>query len=601
MEFDPLRICRVVLRRDEDGNPTETWVDPRALDENGRILSGLGVNARGEPTVRFGSPMARAAGESCWPERFPEEAVEKLKLEKGAYAWDCNPGEAPILMADLSLKPLAEIKIGDEIVGFETDTSPRREGERFRRRRLVKTKVTDIHKAVRPVVKVLLDSGRIIRCTPNHKWFTGRSKQEKKSVYRPATVGVPLMRICDPELPEVETLEEARMAGWLRGFFDGEGTVSILIRHVKDDEDAPTAIISFAQTIERNQHLCDELERVLDHFGFKWGVAIKRPDSSNPLRMYWLRRAGLPTYQKFLHLTRTEKWKDRIIASALGSSFIKAEERVMSIQPDGEDTVYGLTTETGNYVAWGLASSNSQYQQIPGVRGGAIIKREWWRLWSDKEYPPLGTVVVSLDTAIEEKESADWNACTAWGAFAGHSGEPLFLMLAAWRIRAPLADLVRLVAETCRERKADYLLVEHKTRGRDVSNEIRRLYGNSSWETVLVKPEGDKVSRLKAVEHLFSGDARKMPDGFDAEGKPKFRIDWSGGVVYAPDKDWADEVISECASFPYGAHDDFCDTVAQALGWCRKNGVVLRKAEYDDDELERTRFRKPVGVPYAIR
>ena len=32
--------------------------------------------------------------------------------------------------------------------------------------------------------------------------------------------------------------------------------------------------------------------------------------------------------------------------------------------------------------------------------------------------------------------------------------------------------------------------------------------------------------------------------------------------VYAPNKDWADEVISEVADFRYGEHDDWTDTVS---------------------------------------
>jgi hypothetical protein len=68
----------------------------------------------------------------------------------------------------------------------------------------------------------------------------------------------------------------------------------------------------------------------------------------------------------------------------------------------------------------------------------------------------------------------------------------------------------------------------------------------------------------------------------------------------ARNKDWADEVNSEVADFPYGEHDDWTDTVSQALGWVRRNGVVLRKAGWDEQEHERAKFRKPAGVPYAI-
>lgn len=178
------------------------------------------------------------------------------------------------------------------------------------------------------------------------------------------------------------------------------------------------------------------------------------------------------------------------------------------------------------------------------------------------------------------------------GHLPGNSGEPLILLLDAWRARLSLADLVKRTADTCRERKADYLLIEHKTRGRDVADEIVRLYSRRTWETVLLKPAGDKTSRLKAVEHLFSGDARQ---------DPKTKIwNYDGGIVYAPDRDFADEVISEVAAFPYGAHDDYCDTVSQAVGWVRKNGVILRKEEWDEDETERQRYRRAPSVPYMI-
>lgn len=236
-----------------------------------------------------------------------------------------------------------------------------------------------------------------------------------------------------------------------------------------------------------------------------------------------------------------------------------------------------------------------QYQQSPTVRGGGTIRRDWWRIWTQAAYPPLGTVVVSVDTAIEQREEADYNALTAWGAFAGPSGEPQLILLDAWRMRGTLAQVVARIRDTCTKRKADYLLIEHKTRGRDVSDEILRLYTNAPWSVELVKPKGDKVSRLQAVAHLFSGDVRYLPqpDGTRAET-------FVNGMIWAPDKEWAEEVISEVAAFPRAAHDDYTDTVAQAVGWIRRNGVVLRKTEWEAEELERQTYKRPVGVPYAL-
>ena len=251
-----------------------------------------------------------------------------------------------------------------------------------------------------------------------------------------------------------------------------------------------------------------------------------------------------------------------------------------------ESVVEEMRTTKGAYAYSG------QYLQLPSARGGGVIRRDWWGIWSSRQYPDFGTVVAALDTAVEEREENDWNALTVWCAFAGEVGQPQVMLADAARWKCKLAELVRNVAEICYKRKVDWLLIEHKTRGRDVHDEIRRLYSNAPWQTVLVKPQGDKVSRLQAVSHLFSGDVRRDPTtGIDV---------FDNGMIFAPDTVWADEVIDEVTSFPRGSHDDYVDTVSLALGWVRKHGVVLRRSEHDAREEEAKRYRCPAGVPYAI-
>lgn len=323
-----------------------------------------------------------------------------------------------------------------------------------------------------------------------------------------------------------------------------------------------------------------------------WPVVLKRGEDGEPTDVWVDPRSLDDDGNQLEGLTKNERGEPMVRP---GSPMARAEGESCMPERFAEETLYALEKEKGPY-AW-----DSQYQQYPGIRGGAIIRRDWWKLWTG-EYPALGTVVVSVDTAVELGQANDYNACTAWGAFEGLSGEPLFLLLAAWRARLPLAQLVSKIADTCRERRADYLLIEHKTRGRDVHDEIIRLYSAATWQTVLVKPDQDKVSRLKAVSHLFSGDYRRLADGGkDLEGKPTFIDNWAGGVIYAPDRDWAETVITEVADFPYSEHDDFVDTVSQALAWCRANGVVLRKVEYEEAETARNQYRKPSSVPYSIK
>jgi len=70
-----------------------------------------------------------------------------------------------------------------------------------------------------------------------------------------------------------------------------------------------------------------------------------------------------------------------------------------------------------------------QYQQSPTIRGGGIISREWWQLWAPEKFPEFGTIIVSLDTALEEKKDSDYNACVVCGAFEGLDGAPKLMLM----------------------------------------------------------------------------------------------------------------------------------------------------------------------------
>jgi phage terminase large subunit-like protein len=79
----------------------------------------------------------------------------------------------------------------------------------------------------------------------------------------------------------------------------------------------------------------------------------------------------------------------------------------------------------------------------------------------------------------------------------------------------------------------------------------------------------DKITRLNAVSDLFAS-----------------------GRVWAPNTNWAEEVMDEVASFPSGEHDDYVDTVSLALMRFRKGGYI--KTDLDEDEDVKSFRRKPV-------
>ncbi|TIS96303.1 MAG: hypothetical protein E5W99_03745 [Mesorhizobium sp.] len=136
--------------------------------------------------------------------------------------------------------------------------------------------------------------------------------------------------------------------------------------------------------------------------------------------------------------------------------------------------------------------------------------------------------------------------------------------------RLALHDLVERVAASCRRFKVDRLLIESKAAGISTAQEIRRLHSNEGYGVQLLDPKGgDKVARAYAVQHLFSD-----------------------GMVFAPDRDWSDMVITEMGSFPRAPHDDLVDSAVQALKHLRDVGLLIHGAEMAQ-EIEEEMMHKP--------
>jgi len=247
----------------------------------------------------------------------------------------------------------------------------------------------------------------------------------------------------------------------------------------------------------------------------------------------------------------------------------------------------------------GPYASSGQFQQSPAPRGGGIIQSAWWQLWDSDLFPPLDYIVGSLDTAYTTKEENDPSAMTVWGIFSqdpiaqaanqlakdGKSyvversykqPHPKAILLYAWAERLELHELVAKITETAKQFKLDTLLIESKASGISVAQEIRRLNNSADFGVQLVNPgHQDKVARAYAVQHLFSE-----------------------GLVYAPDKSWADMVINQCAAFPKAKHDDLVDTATQALKHLRTTGMLQRADEVNSD-MERS-MRHHGAEPAAL-
>ena len=206
---------------------------------------------------------------------------------------------------------------------------------------------------------------------------------------------------------------------------------------------------------------------------------------------------------------------------------------------------------------------NAQWMQNPTAEEGSILKREWWKVWDKPKIPPLQHIIQSYDTAFSKKETADYSAITTWGVFHPNEdpGEaPHLILLDAFKERLEFPELRKEALEQYRYWKPDTVIIEAKASGLPLTYELRKI-GIPVINFTPSKGQ-DKHSRVNAVSPMFES-----------------------GMIWAPDEEFADEVIEECASFPYGDNDDLVDSTTQAIMRFRQAGFVKLPDDYEEDSL----------------
>lgn len=295
-----------------------------------------------------------------------------------------------------------------------------------------------------------------------------------------------------------------------------------------------------------------------------------------------------------------------------------------------------------------------QYQQTPTPREGGIILEEWWQLWPQDHFPSCEYKWAFADTAYTQKESNDPTGFTLWGLFY-ENGDPKVILMDAWRKRlelhgpnkwtekdrnkterlkrvqswmrssaayyskneggpTPLIDvdvepwasyiefghnsidkwpnepkpvwvmrtqekwgLCEWLAHSCQRFGVHKLIVEAKASGLSVVQELQRLHGSEGWGIEGKPPKGDKYTRLHAVQSLFSQ-----------------------GLVYAPDREWAANVIDEVIGFPNRPHDDLTDSTSGALEHIREIGLLVTRDQRLLEVQQSAMYQRPTTPLYDV-
>ena len=203
---------------------------------------------------------------------------------------------------------------------------------------------------------------------------------------------------------------------------------------------------------------------------------------------------------------------------------------------------------------------NAQYQQQPTAEEAAIVKREWWNIWEEEDPPKCEYIIMTLDSAAEKHNRADYTALTTWGVFLNEIADAYhIILLNSIKKRLEFPDLKDLAMEEYEEWEPDAFIVEKKSSGVALYQEMRRM-GLPVQEYTPHRGSGDKLARLNSVADIVAS-----------------------GLCWVPQTRWAEEVIEEIAGFPFASHDDLVDATVMALMRFRSGGFIRLPSDEPED------------------
>jgi predicted phage terminase large subunit-like protein len=472
---------------------------------------------------------------------LPQETLAEKRRDMGPYTFACFTAGSPVLMSDWSEKPIEQIKVGDEVVGYALEPG--------KRAKLTRSKVLAVNVRTAPTIEAKFESGRSVRCTPDHKWYTGRRGKDvggtdSHLAYVPLGFDKnsvkSLISVYDPRLSAGPYDE--RSAAWLAGFFDGEGSTS-------------GNSIHFHQTFGKNLVVCEMLEACLRNLGFDFGkTKVERENERHePVRDYFL-KGGRAEILRFLRLCRPAR-SHKIIQSLFDNGTRnfgkKYRDKLVSIDSLGEQEVFNIQTETGNYVCYGYATKNCQMLQDPVADKSMGFREEWLKF-----YEKLGDVrswnkYIVVDPASKRKVTSDYTSM--W--VIGLAPDGNYYVIDMVRDRLNLTQRCKRLFDLHREHMPTAVGYEHYGMQSDIEH-IKYVQEQENYRFNIIELGGSlaKEDRIQKLVPVFEQGRMWLPKTHGSVNYEGRRIDLIRSFI-----------DDEYMSFPVATHDDMLDCMARIL------------------------------------
>lgn len=224
------------------------------------------------------------------------------------------------------------------------------------------------------------------------------------------------------------------------------------------------------------------------------------------------------------------------------------------------------------------------YQQNPITDTGNIIKRQWVRVWDQKEPPKCHFIIQSWDTAITAKDKSAFSVCLTFGVFKEEKTDiPSIILLSRYRERIEYPELRKMAQRLAvnylddsrehpmdghkKKLPPDMVLIESKATGEPLIADLSR----AGIVATRFNPAryGDKTGRLMLCTDIFENGRFYVP------GQPPH---------YTMPRRWADDYINSLIAFPASASRDDADATSQAILRIKSSGWVKNSLDFVEEK-----------------
>jgi DNA repair photolyase len=508
MRWDNLRLDNdLAAEQDSDGGETLFPAERRdvalPLIERGavaRTFDTPGFRGMTFYEVQAKSIVNRVPEASRMPFRW---TINPYRGCQHACAYCCG-GQTPILMADGRTKPLAEVRVGEEIYGTV---------RRGYYRRYALTTVLAHWSTVKSAYRVILEDGTELVCSGDHRFLTQRGWKhvtgaESGSLRRPfLTVNNKLMGVGGFAEPPKDTADYRR--GYLCGMIRGDGCVTD--QPYKPPGRPMGHIYGFRLALADQQGL-DRTRDYLADVGISCKEFLFAEESATRRRIMAIRAGGrdrVTTIQSLIGWPQepTLGWRKGFLAGIFDAegSYSQGILRISNTDPE---IIYWIVSS--------LKSLSFDYAVEPeGRPNGLVSIRPRGGLREDLRF------FHTVDPAITRKRSIEGVALKSDAKLQVVAIEPLGLDLPMYDITTGTGDFIAdgVVSHNCYARNSHTYL---------------DLDAGADFDTkVVVKVNAPELVRKKMASPGWSGEHIAMGTNVDCYQRAEGRYRLMPGIIGA--------------------------------------------------------------------